>query len=104
MAKDNDNEVRENASDDTDKPTFANMEDYKYIRIIIYIFSLIGVILHNEIVVINICGLGSDTKYFLDIMVKNDEEYSNADNPNILKRFETIEMLDLDDDDENLVN
>ena len=80
------------------------MENYKYIRIIIYIFSLIGVILHNEIVVINICGLGSDTKYFLDIMVKNDEEYSNADNPNILKRFETIEMLDLDDDDENLVN
>ena len=103
--KDNNNEVRENASDDTDKePTFGNMKNYKYIRIIIYIFSLIGVILHNEIVVINICGLGSDTKYFLDIMVKNDEEYSNADNPNILKRFETIEMLDLDDDDENLVN
>lgn len=86
------------------KSSFIKMENYKYIRIIIYIFSLIGVILHNEIVVINICGLGSDTKYFLDIMVKNDEEYSNADNPNILKRFETIEMLDLDDDDENLVN
>ena len=83
--------------DDNDKLNFKNLPDYKYIRIIIYLFSLIGVIIHNEIVVINICGLASDTKYFLDIMVKNDEEYSKSDNPNIIKRFETIEMNDLED-------
>ena len=35
-----------------------------YIRIFLYIISFIGVIIHNEIVVINICNLGSDTKYF----------------------------------------
>ena len=78
---------------------FIQMKDYKYIRIILYLFSLIGVIIHNEIVVINICGLASDTKYFLDIMVKNDEEYSKSDNPNIIKRFETLEMIDFEDDE-----
>ena len=78
---------------------FLQMKDYKYIRIILYLFSLIGVIIHNEIVVINICGLASDTKYFLDIMVKNDEEYSKSDNPNIIKRFETLEMIDFEDDE-----
>ena len=57
------------------------MKDHKYIRIVLYIISFIGVILHNEIVVINICGLGSDTKYFYDVLVKNEEEYSNADDP-----------------------
>ena len=42
--------------------------DYKimgwdiYLRIVLYIFSFIGVMIHNEIVVINICNLGSDTK------------------------------------------
>ena len=48
---------------------FLKMKDHKYIRIVLYIISFIGVILHNEIVVINICGLGSDTKYFYDALV-----------------------------------
>ena len=64
---------------------FLKMKDHKYIRIVLYIISFIGVILHNEIVVINIWGLGSDTKYFYDALVKNDEEYSNADDPDIKK-------------------
>ena len=60
---------------------FNSMGVHKYIRIVLYIISLIGVLLHNEIIVINICGLGSDTKYFLDDIVKNDEEYTKADDP-----------------------
>ena len=82
-----------------DKPNFNEMGWFKYIRIVLYIISFIGVIIHNEIVVINICGLASDTKYFLDMMAKNEEEYIKADNPDILKRFETLEMIDLEDDD-----
>ena len=78
---------------------FLKMKDHKYIRIVLYIISFIGVILHNEIVVINICGLGSDTKYFYDVLVKNEEEYSNADDPDILKKFETIDFNEYKDDD-----
>jgi len=69
-----------------------------YIRIVLYLISLIGVLLHNEIIVINICGLGSDTKYFLDEVVKSEELYNKADDPDILKRFETVEMNYLKDD------
>ena len=78
---------------------FLKMKDHKYIRIVLYIISFIGVILHNEIVVINICGLGSDTKCFYDVLVKNEEEYSNADDPDILKKFETIDFNEYKDDD-----
>ena len=77
---------------------FMKMGGHKYIRIILYLISFIGVLLHNEIVVINICGLGSDTKYFLDTIVKSEEEYTSADDINILKRFETLEMIDYIDD------
>ena len=85
---------------------FYEMGWHKYIRICLYFISFIGVILHNEIVVINICGLASDTKYFLDVLVKIEEEYTNSDDPNILKRFETLEMLELvkDDSQENEVD
>ena len=75
------------------------MRGHIYIRIILYLVSLIGVLLHNEIIVTNICGLGSDTKYFLDIVAKNDEEYNNTDNPDILKKFETIEMSEQQEDE-----
>ena len=44
-----------------------------YFRIFLNIISTIGVMIHNEIVVINICNLGSDTKYFLDLEVKNED-------------------------------
>ena len=78
---------------------FIKMGWHKYIRIVLYIISIIGVIIHNEIVVINICGLGSDTKYFLNIVLKNDEEYISSDNPNNLRRFETIEMNEYEDEE-----
>ena len=63
-----------------------------YIRIFLYIISFIGVIIHNEIVVINICNLGSDTKYFLDLQVELEEQFANTDNPEIIKWYETFEM------------
>ena len=65
-----------------------------YVRIFLYIILIIGVLIHNEIIVINICGLASDTKYFLDLKVKNEELYSDADEPEVLQKFETIELED----------
>ena len=65
-----------------------------YIRIFLYIILIIGVLIHNEILVINICGLASDTKYFLDLKVKNEELYSDSDEPEVLQKFETIELED----------
>ena len=78
---------------------FIKMGYHKYIRIVLYIISLIDVLLHNKIIVINICSLGSDKKYFLDDIAKNEEEYNNTNDPNILKKFETLEMIDYIDDD-----
>ena len=73
-----------------------------YIRIILYLISFIGVMIHNEIVVINICNLGSDTKYFLDLEVKNEELFANTDNPEIIKRFDSlVEMPDDEQYNEN---
>ena len=80
---------------------FKELNGHKYIRIF---FSLIGVLIHNEIIVTNICGLGSDSKYFLDIVVKNDEEYTNSDNPDILKKFETLELNDYQEDENSAGN
>ena len=59
--------------------------------------------IHNEIVVINICNLGSDTKYFLDKNVKSEELYSSSDNPDILQKYETFEM-DIKSEDSNSIN
>ena len=73
--------------------------DYKimgwdmYVRIFLYAISFIGVLIHNEIVVINICNLGSDTKYFLDLEVKREDLFMSTDDPDIIKKFET-EMED----------
>ena len=65
-----------------------------YIRIILYLILIIGVMIHNEIIIINICGLGSDTKYFLDIKVEIEQLYSDTDDPEILKRYETLDEMD----------
>ena len=78
---------------------FHIMGFFKYIRIVLYLISLFGVLLHNEIIVINVCGLGSDTKYFLDDIAKNEEIYNTTDDPDIIKRFETLEMIDFTDDE-----
>ena len=73
-----------------------------YIRIFLYIILIIGVLIHNEILVINICGLASDTKYFLDLKVKNEELYSDADEPEILQKFETFDELEDKNKDKDL--
>ena len=76
-----------------------------YVRIILYIISTIGVIIHNELVVINICDLGSDTKYFLDKKVENEELFAKTDNPEILKRFETLEEMEaISEENEDSIN
>ena len=81
-----------------DEPTLK--EEYKimgwdlYVRIFFYIISFFGVLIHNEIIVINYCGLGSDTKYFLYLKFEKEEEYINADNPDELKRFETMTEME----------
>ena len=66
-----------------------------YIRIILYVISFISVLIHNEIVIINICGLASYTKYGLDIKFKNEELYANTDDSDIIKKFETLNEIDL---------
>ena len=68
----------------------------------LYIILIIGVLIHNEIIVINICGLASDTKYFLDLKVKNEELYSDSDEPEILQRFETYDELEDKNKNEDL--
>ena len=78
---------------------FSDLGDHKYIRIVLYAISLFGVILHNEIVIINICGLGTDTKYFSNERAKTEVEYSTSDDPNILKRFESFEINDIGDEE-----
>ena len=60
-----------------------------YVRLFLYLILFIGVLLHNQIIVINICGLASDTKYFLDLKLESEQLYSNTDNPEILQRYET---------------
>ena len=55
-----------------------------------YLISFIGVMIHNEIIVINICNLGSDTKYFLDLQVESDEIFAKTDNPEIMKRYDSL--------------
>ena len=65
-----------------------------YIRLFLYIILIFGVLIHNEIIVINICGLASDTKYFLNLKLKNEILYSDADEPEILQKFETFDELE----------
>ena len=70
-----------------------------FVRIFLYLVSAIGVMIHNEVVVINICNLGSDTKYFLDLQVESDELFAKTDNPEIMKRYES--EIDIESDNEN---
>ena len=82
-----------------------------YIRMFLYVISFIGALIHNEIIIINICGLGSDTKYFLDLESIKEKEYINADDPDDLKKFGTmIEMEEqskntsTNEDENNIIN
>ena len=77
-----------------DGKTYKIMGWDLYVRIVLYVISFIGVIIHNEIVVINICNLGSDTKYFLDLEVELEEQFANTDNPEIIQRYETLTEMD----------
>ena len=64
-----------------------------YPRIILYLILFIGVMIHNEIIIINVCDLGSHTKYFFDLKVISEEIYSGTNNPEILLRYDSrIEM------------
>ena len=60
-----------------------------FVRLFLFLVSAVGVMIHNEIMVINLCNLGSDTKYFLDIQVESDELFATTDNPEIMKRFDS---------------
>ena len=56
-----------------------------------YIILFIVTMIHNEIIIINICGISSEAKYFMDLKVEIEEIYSITDDPEILKKYETIE-------------
>ena len=79
-----------------------------YFRIFLYAISFIGVMIHNEIVVVNICNLGSDTKYFLDLKLKSEELFSNTDNPEIIKRYESLNEMQTvneeNEDEDSIIN
>ena len=74
-------------------PGYKTMGWDLYFRIFLHVIAAIGVLIHNEIVVINICNLGSDTKYFLDVKVESEELFAKTNDPEIMKRFETINEL-----------
>ena len=65
-----------------------------YIRISLFIILFVCVLIHNEVIIINICGLGSYTKYILDLKVRNEEIYTNAIDLEIIKKYETINEID----------
>jgi len=61
-------------------------------RIIIYVILFIGVMIHNEIFIINLCGLNLYTKLYLDKKFRQEELLSITDNEEILQRFDTTIM------------
>ena len=63
-------------------------------RLFLYIILFVCVMIHNEIIIINICGLASETKYFLDLKVQNEEQFSDSNNIDFIKRYETISEMD----------
>ena len=74
-------------------------------RIFLHIILFIVVLIHNEIIIINICGLASETKYFLDLKVKNEEQFSDSNNIDVIKRYETINEMDsISDGQEEVAN
>ena len=72
-----------------------------YFRIFLYVISFIGVLIHNEIVIINICNLGSDTKYFLDLKLKSEELFSRTNDPKIMQRYESYDEMQLVNEEED---
>jgi hypothetical protein len=64
------------------------------IRIILHIILFIGVMMHNEIIIINICGLGSYTKYFLRLKSINENLYLERDTIDNLIQLNTFEEKD----------
>jgi hypothetical protein len=66
-------------------------------RIFIYITLLITAMIHNEIFIITKCGLGDNTKLFLDEKVKEEMLLSNLDGGDIevLKRYDTMIELEI---------
>ena len=71
-----------------------------YFRIFLFLILIICVLIHNELIIINICNLGSDTKYFLDLEFRKEELITKTDNPDILKRYETLIEMDSKDDND----
>ncbi len=59
--------------------------------------------MHNEIVIINLCGLNQSTKLYLDKKVIEEDLLSNSENNDILKRFDTTicEMEEKFNEDDN---
>ena len=60
--------------------------------------------IHNEIIIINICGISSDAKYFMDLKVESERLYSISDDPETLQRYETFEEADNDAQDLEDIN
>ena len=50
--------------------------------------------MHNEIIIINICGLGSYTKYFLRLKSINENLYLERDTIDNLIIYDTLEEKD----------
>ena len=65
-----------------------------YIRFLLYIILFIITMIHNEIIIINICGISSDAKYFMDLKIESEKIYSLTDDPETLKKYETLEEID----------
>ena len=86
-----------------DKTEYQTMGYDLYFRIFLNIISTIGVMIHNEIVVINICNLGSDTKYFLDLKFQSEELFSNTNDPEIIRRYESINEMEEFTDEKTLI-
>ena len=77
-----------------DSENYETMGFDLYIRIFLKIISTIGVMIHNEVVVINISNLGSDTKYFLDLRDESEELFSNKNDPEIIQRYESLNEME----------
>ena len=66
------------------------------LRLLIYVILFIAAMIHNEIFIITKCGLGENTKLFMDEKVKEEMSLINNDD---LKRNDT--MIELDENNNN---
>ena len=96
---------------------FINPKSYKiennsiaifdvFARIFIYIILFIAAMIHNEIFIITKCGLGDNTKLFLDEKVKEEMMLSNLEGENfeILKRYDTMIEMEMNNNNEENEN